>query len=150
MMKRTSILFSFLLCAVAFTAAQNTGENKDQESRLLVLEHLWNDAQVHRDPHALEGLIGDHFVNTEFDGEVSDRAKFLADIDNPKFKSAELSIKDVKVMLYRDTAIVVGTYHSRGSFSGQQYDHVGRFTDTWIYDGGKWLCVASHSSLFKK
>jgi hypothetical protein len=27
---------------------------------------------------------------------------------------------------------------------------VGRFTDSWIYEGGKWQCVASHTSLLKK
>jgi hypothetical protein len=42
-----------------------------------VLEHLWNDAQVHRDSRVLEALVADRFVNTEYDGEVSDRDKFL-------------------------------------------------------------------------
>ena len=149
-MKQISILSSLLLCAVVVTMAQNAPENKDQENRLLILEHLWNDAQVHRDPRALEGMIGDRFEDTEYDGEVSDRAKFLADIDNPKYKPAELSISDVKVNLYRDTAVVFGAYHIRGSYNNQPYEHTGRFTDTWIYDGGKWLCVASHSSLLKK
>jgi hypothetical protein len=27
---------------------------------------------------------------------------------------------------------------------------VGRFTDTWFQDLGKWQCVASHTSLIKK
>ncbi|HWX92994.1 MAG TPA: nuclear transport factor 2 family protein [Terriglobales bacterium] len=49
-------------------------------------EHLWNDAQIHRDSHALEALIADGFVNTEYDGEVSERDKFLADIKNPELK----------------------------------------------------------------
>jgi|SRR5579863_9516819 len=149
-MTKQVCLLLLLLCAVLLSAADNPADTKDQESKLIVLEHLWNDAQVHRDPHALEGLIGDRFVDTEYDGEVSDRAKFLADIDNPKFKPTELSIKDVKVNMYRDTAVVFGGYHVKGSYNGQPYDHVGRFTDTWVYEGGKWLCVASHSSLLKK
>jgi len=27
---------------------------------------------------------------------------------------------------------------------------MGRFTDTWVLDMGKWQCVASHTSLLKK
>lgn len=116
----------------------------------MVLERMWNDAQLHQDAQAMAGMIGDRFVNTEYDGEVSDRTKFLADIDSPKLKPAEISIRDVKVNMYRDTAIVFGSYHIKGSYAGQPYDHFGRFTDTWVSEGGKWLCVASHSSLQKK
>jgi ketosteroid isomerase-like protein len=61
-----------------------------------------------------------------------------------------MTIQDVKVTLYRDTAIVVGVYHAKGSSSGKPYEHLGRFTDTWIYQNGKWECVASHTSLLKK
>jgi len=32
---------------------------------------------------ALDGLISSAFVNTEWDGEVSDKSKFLADIKDP-------------------------------------------------------------------
>jgi hypothetical protein len=56
----------------------------------------------------------------------------------------------VKVNLYRDTAVVSGVYHAKGTYNAQAYEHTGRFTDTWIFEGGKWLCVASHSSLIKK
>ena len=135
-----------LLNAMALSAADSDG----QESKLVVLEHLWNEAQVHRDSRALEGMIGEQFINTEYDGEVSDRAKFLADIEDPKFKPAEFNIKDVKVNMYHTTAIVTGSYRVKGSYNSQPYEHVGRFTDTWVLDNGKWLCVASHASLVKK
>ena len=50
---------------------------------------------------ALEALIADGFVNTEYDGEVSERDKFLADIKNPEFKPSAMKIRDVKVNVYR-------------------------------------------------
>src|SRR6266478_3588167 len=74
-----------LLSACAF--AQNGGsEIAAQEAKLVVLERLWNDAQLHRDARALEALIADRFVNTEYDGEVSERDKFLSDVKDPEFK----------------------------------------------------------------
>jgi len=105
---------------------------------------------VHRDSRALEALIADRFVNTEYDGEVSDRDKFLADIKDPEFKPSVMNIRDVKVNLYRDTAVVTGIYLTKGTYSGRIYEHTGRFTDTWIFENGRWLCVASHTSLVKK
>ena len=146
-MRKFAVCFLLAMSAVAQNAKQDLSA---QESKLLVLEHLWNEAQVSRDASALQGMISDRFVNTEWDGEVSDHDKFLADIRDPRFKPVALTIQDVKVSSYRDTAIITGVYHAKGTYQGKSYDHVGRFTDTWIYDAGKWQCVASHTSLLKK
>jgi ketosteroid isomerase-like protein len=121
-----------------------------RESKLLILERLWNEAQVNRDSAALDALVSSRFVNTEYDGEVSDKQQFLADIKDPQFKPALATIQDVKMNFFGDTAVVTGTYHTQGTYRGRPYDHMGRFTDTWIFDLGRWQCVASHTSLLKK
>jgi ketosteroid isomerase-like protein len=121
-----------------------------RESKLLILERLWNEAQVNRDAAALDALVSSRFVNTEWDGSVSDKQRFLADIKDPLFKPSLATIQDVKMNFFGDTAVVTGTYHTQGTYQGKPYDHVGRFTDTWIFDLGKWQCVASHTSLLKK
>jgi hypothetical protein len=145
-----------ICCCLLFTlgAFAQIGRARDRDdpevTRLIALEHLWNDAQVSRDQRALEGMISDTFVNTEWDGEVSERGKFLADIKDPKFKPSLVTIQDLRVNLYRNTGVVTGSYHTQGSYNGKPYDHVGRFTDTWILQDGTWQCVASHTSLLKK
>lgn len=121
-----------------------------RESKLLILERMWNEAQVHRDSPALDALVSSRFVNTEWDGELSDKQKFLADIKDPRFKPTALNIQDVRMNFFGDTAVVTGVYRTQGSYQGKPYDHVGRFTDTWVLDAGKWQCVASHTSLIKK
>lgn len=121
-----------------------------RESKLLILERLWNEAQVNRDAQALDQLVSSRFINTEYDGEVSDKQKFLADIRDPLFKPTIANISDVRMNFFGDTAVVTGNYHTAGTYQGKPYDHVGRFTDTWILDMGKWQCVSSHTSLLKK
>jgi ketosteroid isomerase-like protein len=121
-----------------------------RESKLLILERLWNEAQVNRDAAALDALVSSRFVNTEYDGEISDKQQFLADIKDPQFKPSLATIQEVKMNFFGDTAVVTGTYHTQGTYRGRPYDHVGRFTDTWIFDLGRWQCVASHTSLLKK
>lgn len=120
------------------------------QGELLALEKMRNQAQLLRDSSALEGLVGERFLKTEWDGEVTNRNKFLADIRDPQFMPSVMSIQDVQVDLYGDTAVVTGTYHIKGSYQGKPYDHRGRFTDTWIVQDHKWQCVAGHSSLLKK
>jgi ketosteroid isomerase-like protein len=121
-----------------------------RENHLLVLERLWNEAQVNRDSAALEALVSSRFVNTEWDGELTNKQKFLAEIKDPHFKPTLLTIQNVKMNFFGETAVVTGVYHTQGTFQGKPYDHVGRFTDTWVKDLGKWQCVASHTSLLKK
>jgi hypothetical protein len=121
-----------------------------EPAKLVALERMWNQAQVMRDSSAVASMIGDKFVNTEWDGEVSDRGKFLADFADPKFQPSTMSIDDVKVEMYSSTAIVTGNYHTKGTYGTKPYEHFGRFTDTWVFQDSKWLCVASHSSLQKK
>jgi ketosteroid isomerase-like protein len=131
-------------------AAAQKFKDDSQETKLLVMEHLWNEAQVNRDARALDAMIGGEFVNTEYDGEVSDKAKFLNDIKDPHFNLSSLTIQDLKVSMYGDSAVVVGIYHTRGTYQSKPYEHFGRFTDTWVFTEGRWQCVASHTSLLKR
>jgi ketosteroid isomerase-like protein len=139
------ILLAF--SAVGLAAAQQADP---RETKLLVLERLWNEAQVNRDSSALDALVSSRFVNTEWDGEISDKQRFLADIKDPRFKPNSATIQAVKMNFFGDTAVVTGIYRTQGTYQGKPYDHVGRFTDTWVLDLGKWQCVASHTSLIKK
>ena len=143
-----SIFFGLLLALGVVVA--NAQQADPRESKILILERLWNEAQVNRDASALDALVSSRFVNTEWDGEISDKAKFLADIRDPRFKPTQANVQDMKMNFFGDTAVVTGVYHTAGTYQGTPYDHVGRFTDTWVMDMGKWQCVASHTSLIKK
>jgi ketosteroid isomerase-like protein len=148
--KRAIALVCFCFILTFVPVGLRAQQADPRENKLLVLERLWNEAQVNRDAPALDAMISSRFVNTEYDGDVSDKQKFLADIKDPLFKPSLATIQDVKMNFFGDTAVVTGVYHTQGTYQGRPYDHVGRFTDTWIFDMGKWLCVASHTSLLKK
>jgi hypothetical protein len=142
-------LFVFAsICGYSQTA--KPASYSSETSNLIALERMWNEAQVSRDATAVASMIGDRFVNTEYDGEVSDRGKFLADFADPQFKPSMMNIQNVEVEMYTTTAVVTGNYHTKGIYGSKPYEHFGRFTDTWVSQSGKWLCVASHSSLVKK
>ena len=149
--RKTMIRNACCLLLVLGCFGQAAAQQSDpRESKLVVLERLWNEAQVNRDSASLDALVAERFVNTEYDGEVSDKTKFLSDIKDPLFKPTVASIQSVKVNLFGETAVITGVYRTKGTYQGKPYDHLGRFTDTWISDNGKWQCVASHTSLLKK
>jgi hypothetical protein len=149
MFRTTCFSLLLILAALGAASAQNPRDDS-QETKLLFMEHLWNEAQVNRDSRSLDAMLGANFVNTEYDGEVSDRTKFLDGIKDPQFNLTSLTIQDTKVSMYGDSAVVIGTYRTKGTYQGKPYEHVGRFTDTWVFANGHWQCVASHTSLVKK
>src|SRR5438270_12972948 len=110
---------------VALLSASVAAQQSDpRESKLLVLERMWNEAQVHRDSAALDALVSSRFVNTEWDGDISDKQRVLADIKDPLFKTTLANIQDVKMNFFGDTSVVTGIYHTQGTYRVKPYDYV--------------------------
>ena len=141
------LLMAVLLIATPLVA-QNT--HSDAESKILALEKAWNLAQIHHDATALGSLLPETFVYTDYDGTVMNKAKFLADVKDTNYRATSISNEEMNVFPYRNVAIVIGTYHSKGTYKGKAFNHRGRFTDTWVFQDGKWQCVASHTTLIGK
>jgi hypothetical protein len=116
----------------------------------MALENAWNQAQLHHDSKALDDLVSDTFLNTDNDCNFQTKAEFLAGNRDLAYAPAVMANSDVKIFLYDKAAVVAGTYHAKGAYEGKPFDHSGRFTDTWVFTSGKWLCVASHTSSLKK
>jgi ketosteroid isomerase-like protein len=121
-----------------------------QKSKLIALEDAWNQAQLHRDGSALQGLVSDDYIYTDTDGSLSNKAKFISDIKDPAMQMTLLTNDNMEVFLYPGVAIVIGEYHAKGKYQGKAFDHYGRFTDTWIRTKDEWQCVATHTNLIKK
>jgi uncharacterized protein DUF4440 len=145
--KRGSAALLILVALAAVPATAQVPDVKSQRSKLIALENAWNQAQIHRDGKALDTLIGEKFVYTDTDGTVMNKARFMADVQDPTYQASAVSNTDVEVYFYPGVAVVTGAYHAKGKNQGKPYDHHGRFTDTWIFIDGYWQCVASHTNL---
>ena len=140
-----------ILACVALMGAQVPGrDSKADRSMIVALENAWNQAQIHHDGEALNRLVTDNFVYTDWDGTLLNKAKFIADSKDPSTEMSLVANDDVQVYFYPGVAIVTGAYHAKGTSQGRAFDHYGRFTDTWIASDGQWRCVASHTNLSKK
>jgi ketosteroid isomerase-like protein len=144
-MKKVILVLGLLIATSAFAQS-----DRGDVSMLIALENAWNQAQLHHDSKALDALVADTFITTDNDGVLMNKAQFLADAKDPGYEPTLMANTDVKVILYKDTAVVAGVYHSKGTSAGKPFDHHGRFTDTWVNQNGKWQCVSSHTSALKK
>jgi ketosteroid isomerase-like protein len=117
------------------------------KAKLLALENSWNLAQLQRDSKALQSLVSDQYVYTDYDGTVMSKDQFLTDNRDPSYKPTLVANEDMQVMTYANVAIVIGKYHAKGTYHDKPFDHWGRFTDTWVYENNGWRCMATHTSL---
>ena len=54
-----------------------------------------------------------------------------------------MELSEIKVHVYGNAAVAVGTNTLRGTYKGQDISGKYRFTDTWVNRNGKWQVVAS-------
>jgi len=127
-------------------AAQQHFDNADQ-TKILALENVWNLATVHKDVKALDQLLGDSFVGTDWDGSFLNKVQFLDGIKDPNYHPQSVVNENIDVQLHANSAIVTGVYREKGVDNGKTYDHRARFTDTWIFEKSEWRCIASHASI---
>jgi hypothetical protein len=140
-----------MLLVGCFSFAQGTSDDPAAtRTRLIALENAWNQAQLRGDSKALEALVTEAFVYTDYDGTIYNKAQFLEDNHDPAYRMTLVTNDTVAVFLYKGTAVVIGAYHAKGSYKGKSFDHYGKFTDTWVFDKGQWRCAATHTNLIKK
>lgn len=87
-----------------------------------------------------EEHLADDFFNSNPDGSLVDRARFVAQIAPPATIS-NFAAHDVRIRAFGDVAIIHGrtTYTKPDGRPG-----AGRYTDVWMRRRGRWLCVAAH------
>ncbi len=140
----TAGIIALLLSSLAQAA------DEADKSKILALENAWNQAQLHHNSTVVASMLPDTFIYTDYDGTVMNKTQFLADLKDTSYQATTVENEDVKVFTYQGAAVVVGTYHTKGKYKGQPFEHRGRFTDTWVFEKNVWQCVASHTTLIKK
>jgi ketosteroid isomerase-like protein len=153
-MRRTMIILCGLLAAV-FLAGGGRSAGKAQseagdETKIIALENLWNQTQQNHDATAMEKMLDDDFVLTDYDGSVIGKAAFLESIrETAVHLTLEVS-SDMKLHPHGNTVVVTGATREKGTHNGKAFEHTGRFTDTWMKKQGRWLCIASQLGVISK
>ena len=141
---------ALLIWFIPALLAQTPTEGDIAQTKILALENAWNQAEEHKDVKALETLLDPTLVYIDYDGSVMDKAKFIANVQAPALHPEQIVNESMTAHVYGDSAIVTGVYREKGIRNGKPYLRHGRFTDTWVYHGGNWVCVASQSTLIAR
>jgi ketosteroid isomerase-like protein len=123
---------------------------EDVSQTLMKLESDWAKAGLSGDVAALEKVIAADYVYTNGDGEMTGRADMISGMKSGGTKYDTFTVGDMKVHVYGDAAVVTGKATTKGKENGKPIDETVRFTDTWVKQGGQWVCVATQVTRLPK
>ena len=130
-----------VMCAVAWPQANDDSATR---SRVLALEHAWNQAEGFKDLKALDALFDNDMVYVDSDGSLMTKAALLAHVKTAHLQQVVTDLMTVQI--FDKTAIVTGAYRSSELKNGKPIQRRGRFIDTWVFKNSTWVCVAAQAT----
>ena len=136
-----------ILTTLATCPAQAQSRN-EAESKVLALERLWGQAAQFRDLKALDSLFDDSIAYVHIDGRLMTKAEVLA--DTRAVTAVEIVVDSSIAHSHGNVVIATGILHLKGVQAGKPYLRSGRYLDTWIARGDRWICVSSMTTPIKR
>jgi ketosteroid isomerase-like protein len=132
-----------LACLAPVLAAQTPTST---ERTLFRLEDEWTRALVRRDSAAFDRLLASRFVYTEND-QVMTKSQLIEAVVRGADTAEAASNEGMTAHVYANVAVITGWLVVKGRGKAGAFDRRYRYTDTWIYQSGRWRVIAAHDYL---
>ena len=151
-MKRFGLAAMLVFLAMPPANCKRVHPNHDVERAVADAQSQWEEAVKQFDLKSLQSLLADDDIQTDFKGEVQDKASWLEGVKTIAASDRSLDpaaapprhrwpilFDDEKLRVYGNAAVVTG----RGTYKGLKTDAVIviRFTNVWIKRRGTWQLV---------
>src|SRR3974390_758387 len=101
----------------------------------------WNNGTIFR------RIYGDDFEAILPSGQLMDKTRWIATVENSGIKYSAFVATDIKVRIFQDTAVVTCLWSSRGMEGSRQFSRQWRVTHVYIYGQRGWKEIASQETL---
>ncbi len=108
----------------------------------------WDKAIVRKDEKAVAGNMAEDFRIIDGYGNVEGKAKFVADIVDPKLTIDPYTVEEFSVRLYGDTALLSGRTHMTGKHDGKPFESNYRYIDIYVRTKSAWKIVSVQITKF--
>lgn len=134
------------LVAATLAAVASLAQAGPREEALQLADLQWNHFRLHSDAKSLAPLLADGWVLTHSDGKVQRKQDYLEQLATGSRRNTAITNQDTVIQYYGDSAIVTGKSVQSGVGEQGPFSGAFRFTRTWVWQDGRWIMVASHSS----
>ncbi|HZR06712.1 MAG TPA: nuclear transport factor 2 family protein [Candidatus Udaeobacter sp.] len=103
-----------------------------------------------KDVKLLDAVFAESFIDTSETGMLINKQQYLKMLKADRSTIDSLVTDEFKIFVYGDAAVASSRFVLKGKDeNGKPIEEIGRATDFWIKQNGKWMCVAAHSSPIK-
>ena len=131
-----------LLCpltAPAFAFGFRGDHHPDRKHQIELLEFEWRAAQLAGDLPVIDRLLADDYVGISMNGKVNTKAQLLSRMRDHHFEISRLDLKDMKVKVLGDVAIVTVRAAVQGTSDGSPVNGLFRYTRIYHHlPSGAW------------
>jgi hypothetical protein len=136
-------VFLIFLVACLYTAAHGACPvDPLTEQGLRSVEERWLRALTTKDRATLECILSSDFTDSSMKGELRTRADVFFSLNRPRDYVQKLAVDHVTVK--NDTGVVAGQNIITDAAGNLLFEI--RFTDTFIYQDGRWIALAAQET----
>ena len=104
------------------------------------------EAMMRGEAKLLDKLLDDDLTYTHSDGIVDTKTDLIESLKTGHIRYDSIEPDDMRVRVYRETAVVTGQAHMKARLQGQPLDFRIRFTEVYVKRGKQWLLVVWQST----
>jgi ketosteroid isomerase-like protein len=103
-----------------------------------------------KDIGLLNSVFAESFIDTSETGKLINKQRYLELLKADRSTIESLVTDEFKILVYGDAAVASSRFVLKAKDEhGKQIEEIGRATDVWVRENGRWMCVAAHSSPIK-
>jgi ketosteroid isomerase-like protein len=141
-MGKVNLIALALVTVCLFAVPLASGQGGSVEQQISALSDQMIQAQLKADTSYLEKHYAADAVIIHGDGEPFTKAKEVAELQSGSLKYELNEVRDRKIYVYGDTAIVAFLISYKGTVSGKPFTGDLRRTVVWVKQKGNWNIVA--------
>jgi len=126
-----------------YTAVAQTTEdavrNAQQEIKALQAQDV--QAILKSDTSVMEKYYSDDYIAIHGDGKLTTKAREIENFKSGVTKYDSITVREAKIRIYGDTAVVNALASIRATFNGKAYTGDVRNTRVWVKQNGNWKLV---------
>ena len=115
--------------------------NVNVVNELVKFSDEWDKAMLENDVNRIGSFMADDWVIVATEGGITSKTAFLQYIKPGGLLHDKMDFKNIKVVIYGDTGVVVARGTSAGSFKEEAFSYHEWSTSIYRRNGNSWLCV---------
>lgn len=132
------------------SSKQHTDKDKNKgsgtEQQVKAIDDQYREAVLKGDTDFMEKHISDNFVGISADGQALTKDQTITNRKDGKVRYDAIDLKDTKVRMFGNTAIVEHEAHVKATTPNGPIDTDTRATLVWVKQGNDWKLVSFQST----